>query len=101
MDEKYRDEDPFKKYDNLFDEQDEKYYPTPKKKRKERDPMFYGFTRPKSSTEGNKKIPFWMIFIVLGIITNIVEYKFISRITFVGWIFIVLIIMGIVKAIRK
>lgn len=101
MGEKYRDEDPFKKYDNLFDEQDEKYYPTPKKKRKERDPMFYGFTRPKSSTEGNKKIPFWMIFIVLGIITNIVEYKFLTHMTIVGWIFTVLIIMGIVKAIRK
>ena len=101
MDEKYKDDDPFKKYDNLFDSQDEKYYPSPKKKRKEKEPGFEGFNRPQRSNTQNKKIPFWMLFIVIGIVTNIVEYKFITHITFVGWIFIVLIIIGIVKTIRK
>lgn len=101
MDEKYKDDDPFKKYDKLFDTQDEKYYPTPKKKKKEKEPGFEKFYQPEKNHERSKKLPFWMIFIIVGIFTNIVEYRMISKLTFVGWIFIIIIIIGIVKAIRK
>lgn len=101
MDDKYRDDDPFKKYDQLFDKQDEKYHPATTKRKKEKEPYFEGFKRPERSDQTNKKLPFWMIFIIVGIFTNIVEYKFLTHMTFIGWIITAIIIIGIVKAIKK
>ncbi|MBN2268460.1 MAG: hypothetical protein V3569_03970 [Acholeplasmataceae bacterium] len=101
MEDKHKSDDPFKKYDDLFDQQDQKYYPTPKKKRKEKETNFSGFNRPQSHSDKSKKIPFWMIFIIIGIVTNIAEFKIMPHMTFVGWAFTILIIYGIVKAIRK